>query len=66
VSVIAPQTAHIIGQALINAIDRWRGGAPADDDQTAIVLYHNGEPSPRLTFGRAVRSMAKMLGLRWG
>ena len=65
VSVISPQTAHIIGQALIDAVERWRGGAPADDDQTMIVLYHNGGPPPRLTLGRAARSMAKMLGLRW-
>ncbi len=64
VSVIAPQTAHLIGQRLIDAVDRWRGGAPAEDDQTTIVLYHNGGPPPRLTLGRAARSMAKMLGLR--
>ena len=66
VPVIAPQTAHFIGQALVDAVDRWRGGAPAGDDQTIIILYHKGGPSPRLTLGRAVRSMAKMLGLRWG
>ena len=66
VSAIAPRTAHLIGQGLIEAIDRWRGGAPAEDDQTIIVLYHNGGPPPRLTLGRAARSMAKMLGLRWG
>jgi sigma-B regulation protein RsbU (phosphoserine phosphatase) len=66
VSVITPQTAHIIGQGLIDAVDRWRSGAPAEDDQTTIVLYHNGGPPPRLTLGRAARSMAKMLGLRWG
>jgi sigma-B regulation protein RsbU (phosphoserine phosphatase) len=66
VSAIAPQTAHLIGQRLIDAVDRWRGGAPAEDDQTTIVLYHNGGPPPRLTLGRAARSMAKMLGLRWG
>ena len=66
VSVIAPQTAHIIGQRLIDAVDRWRGGAPAEDDQTTIVLHHSGGPPPRLTLGRAARSMAKMLGLRRG
>jgi hypothetical protein len=65
VSVITPQTAHIIGQALIDAVDRWRGGRPAGDDQTMIVLYHHGGPPPRLTLGLAMRSMAKMLGLRW-
>lgn len=65
VSAIAPRTAHLIGQRLIDAVDRWRGGAPAEDDQTIIVLYHNGGPPPRLTLGRAARSMAKMLGLRW-
>jgi hypothetical protein len=63
VPLIAPQTAHIIGQAIIDAVDHWRGGAPAGDDQTLIVLYHLGGPPPRLTLGRAVRSMAKMLGL---
>jgi sigma-B regulation protein RsbU (phosphoserine phosphatase) len=66
VAVIAPQTARLIGQRLIDAVDRWRGGAPAEDDQTTMVLYHNGGPPPRLTLGRAARSMAKMLGLRWG
>jgi hypothetical protein len=44
VSVITPQTAHLIGQGLIDAVDRWRSGAPAEDDQTTIVLYHNGGP----------------------
>jgi hypothetical protein len=66
VSVITPQTAHLIGQGLIDSVDRWRSGAPAEDDQTTIVLYHNGGPPPRLTLGRAARSMAKMLGLRRG
>ena len=64
VSVIAPQTAHLIGQGLVDAVDRWRSGAPAEDDQTTIVLYHNGGPPPRLTLGQAARSMAQMLGLR--
>jgi len=66
VSAIAPRTAQLIGQGLIDAVDRWRGGAPAEDDQTIIVLYHNGGLPPRLTLGRAARSMAKMLGLRLG
>ena len=64
VSVMTPQTARLIGQRLIDAVDRWRSSAPAEDDQTTIVLYHNGGPPPRLTLGRAAHSMAKMLGLR--
>jgi phosphoserine phosphatase RsbU/P len=60
------QPAQVIGRRLIDAVDRWRGGAPAEDDQTVIVLHHRGGPPPRLTLGRAVRSMARVLGLRWG
>ena len=65
-SVAAASTAQVIGQKLIDAVDRWRGGAPSEDDQTTIVLHHHGGPPPRMTLGRAASSMAKMLGLRWG
>ena len=64
-SVDPPRTAQLIGQELIHAVYRWRGGRPPEDDQTTVVLHHNGESPPRLTLGRAARSMMKMLGFRW-
>jgi len=48
---------------LIDRVQQYRGNAPADDDQTLIVLHHNASNPPPMTVGQAVRTMAKMLGL---
>ncbi|MBP7934621.1 MAG: serine/threonine-protein phosphatase [Phycisphaerae bacterium] len=61
---LVPSDARQLGQQLVERIDGWRGGAPLEDDQTIIVLHHNGTDPAPMTVGTAVRTMLKMLGLR--
>ena len=52
-----------LGPTLLAEVDRWRGYAAPDDDQTLIVLHHNASDPPRITVGQAIKSLAKMVGL---
>ena len=58
-----PAEPRTFGPSLLEAVRRYRGDLPADDDETLIVLRHNGNgqrfPGPR-EFPRVV---AKMFGL---
>jgi hypothetical protein len=60
---IGPDDPARLGYELIEAVARWRGGTPAEDDQTVIVMHHNATDPPRLTVGQALKSLAKMIGL---
>ena len=60
-SVSQPQE---IALTLLEAVERWRGGAVPDDDQTLIVLHHNAADPPAVTLGQAAKTMLKMLGLK--
>ena len=51
------------GPDLLRMIADYRGGAPAEDDVTLIVLHHNGARPPRQSIGDMVRVMGKMFGL---
>jgi serine phosphatase RsbU (regulator of sigma subunit) len=53
-----------LGPALLEAIARYHGGMPADDDATLLVLHHNAGPSPRLTIPQKLDVYAKVFGLR--
>lgn len=52
------------GRALLAEVDRFRHARPPTDDETLIVLYHNASDPPAMTLGQAVRSLARMIGLR--
>ena len=52
-----------LGEHLLAAVDRRRGGTPPADDQTLIVLAHSDTSPPRPSIGRSVRTLAKMIGL---
>ncbi len=52
------------GPSLLNAIARHRGGLPADDDTTMLVLHHNGLGKRRLSIGEKLDVYAKVFGLR--
>jgi serine phosphatase RsbU (regulator of sigma subunit) len=52
------------GADLLDKIDAWREGRPADDDQTLIVLRRNEEALPRPTLRSAMGLLGKMLGLQ--
>ncbi len=53
-----------IGRALLDAVARHRGGRPAGDDVTLVVLRHNASHSPRLSLGEKLDVYAKVFGLK--
>lgn len=61
---LTPSDARRVGQQLLDRVDEWRGFSAPDDDQTLIVLQHNASEAPPVTFGGAIRTMLKMLGLK--
>lgn len=56
----APQT---LAGALMERLERYRGGAPADDDLTLVLLHHNGGNPPAYSVGTYARAIAKMMGI---
>lgn len=52
-----------VHHALLDRIDAYRGGRPAHDDVTLIVLHHNGADPPRPSLGQMAKSVAKMMGI---
>lgn len=52
-----------MGKQLLSRIAAYRGGQPADDDQTLIVLHHNASEVPRRPIRNSIRYIASMLGL---
>lgn len=48
---------------LLDGLSAYRGGAPADDDATLILLHHNAADRPRQSVGEMLRVMGKMLHL---
>lgn len=61
---LTPSDARQVGQQLLDRVDQWRGFSAPEDDQTVIVLQHNATEPPAITFGGAIRTMLKMLGLK--
>ncbi|MDX2035317.1 MAG: PP2C family protein-serine/threonine phosphatase [Isosphaeraceae bacterium] len=49
--------------ALLDAIERYRGGAEATDDETFILLRHNAGPARRRGIMESLKVYAKVLGL---
>ena len=47
------------GTALLDAVSRYRGGKPADDDITLLLLHHNAGPIPRLSIAEKLDVYAK-------
>jgi sigma-B regulation protein RsbU (phosphoserine phosphatase) len=53
-----------IGPALLARVAGHRGGQPADDDVTLLVLRHNGEGPRRLSLGEKLDVYAKVFGVK--
>ena len=60
VSIGDPQR---LGREVLDRVAAHRQGAAADDDQTLIVLHHNGTEPPNRPLRNAIRWMADLLGL---
>jgi sigma-B regulation protein RsbU (phosphoserine phosphatase) len=53
-----------VGPTLLGLVERHRGGEPADDDTTLLVIHHNAGPSPHLSIAEKLDVYAKVFGLK--
>jgi len=53
----------VLGRSLLDRLTDYRGGEPAMDDQTLVVLHHNADEVPRRPLRNSIRYIASMLGL---
>ncbi len=53
-----------LGRALLEAVDRYRDGKPADDDVTLVALHHNAGGPRRLSVGEKLDVYAKVFGIK--
>jgi serine phosphatase RsbU (regulator of sigma subunit) len=53
-----------LGVAVLEAVRRHRGGAPAEDDVTLLALHHNASGPKRMSVGEKLDVYAKVFGLK--
>lgn len=53
----------LLRQELLKKLEAYRGGAPAEDDLTLLVLRHNGANPPWPGIGETIRNIGKIIGL---
>jgi sigma-B regulation protein RsbU (phosphoserine phosphatase) len=53
-----------IAGALVEALDRYRGGKPVEDDLTFLLFYHSAGSPSRLGLLKTLNVYAKVLGLK--
>lgn len=58
-----PSDPQGVGLALLRRVHEWRNHGAREDDETVIVMQHNGGGPSRMTARQALKSMAKMIGL---
>ncbi len=63
VSGLDPADASQLGTALLRAIEAYRGGRPADDDVTLLVLRHNATNPPPIPFHMRMKALGHLVGL---
>jgi phosphoserine phosphatase RsbU/P len=63
VSRLNPADAQVFREGLMRAVEAYRGGAPADDDMTLLLLHHNGADPPWPSISEVVRTIGKMMRL---
>jgi phosphoserine phosphatase RsbU/P len=52
-----------VGRSLLGKVEEWRGYRASGDDQTLVVLRHNGADTPKMSLASVLKTTAKMLGL---
>lgn len=60
---LRPAETASLGRDLLEAVEQYRGGAPADDDVTLLVLHHNAGPSRPPSLLDLPGVYARVLGL---
>ncbi len=58
------ETPAQLGRSLLEALDRYRQGAPADDDVTLVALHHNAGGPRRLSVAEKIGVYAKVFGIK--
>lgn len=53
-----------IGQRILARASEFRGNRPSEDDETVIVLRHNGDGPRRAGMGERVEALAKLLRIK--
>lgn len=51
-----------LAESLMKVLNDYRGGEPADDDVTIVVMHHNAN-KPQFSLGHRLGALAKMMGL---
>lgn len=63
VARLDPERPEAFCGALLESLRDYRGGAPAGDDETLVLLRHNAGRPPRQPVGEMVRIIGRMVGL---
>jgi serine phosphatase RsbU (regulator of sigma subunit) len=61
---LEPSDPAALGRSLLDAVAGHRGGQPADDDLTVLVLRANGRGPRRASLGEKLDAYARAMGLR--
>jgi sigma-B regulation protein RsbU (phosphoserine phosphatase) len=64
VRALDPTNPAALPTALVGALDAFRGGRPAGDDLTFLLLHHNAGPTRRPGLLESLNVYAKVLGLK--
>jgi serine phosphatase RsbU (regulator of sigma subunit) len=62
-SSLDPSEPGMLGTALLRTVEAYRGGRPAEDDETLLVLRHNGTEPPPMPFHMTIRALAHLVGI---
>jgi serine phosphatase RsbU (regulator of sigma subunit) len=60
---LPPADPQTMCNAILQALETYRGGASPDDDITLLLLQHNAQDPPRQTVVEWSRTIGRMLGL---
>lgn len=63
VSGLDPSDPAGLGTGLIRAVEAYRGGRPAEDDETLLVLRHNATEPPPMPFHMTMKALAHLVGI---
>ena len=58
------QQVSIIGNNLLQGVSDFRNSQPADDDESLILIHHNGQGAKKMSPGEKITVYAKFFGLK--
>jgi len=66
VQSVEPETMDVqtLGQAVLNRVSKFRDDAPADDDESILVVHHNAHGRKHMGISDKINVYAKFFGLK--